>query len=498
MQDRESSGQKGRMMRFFSQDIWQIRLRQLARPQYYALLPLKVLFLALRGFGRDRCALRASALTFYSLLSIIPVAALALGVAKGFGLGDNLKRMVARAEAQKVEMRQAPDEAAEAAAGSGFAATSGTLPGIGAVDTGGPANAPAFRITGITPGPGQSEAIEWIIDRADRFLENARGGLFTGLGVVGLFWIIIKLLANIEASFNDIWRVRRGRSLRRKTSDYLSLALLGPILLIISSSLTVFISREMQSLVGESVLLSSASRFFLKLIPYLVIWILFTLIYMIMPNTRVSLKAAVAGGLVAGTIYQVIQKIYVQFQIGVAQYDAVFGSLAALPLFLIWLQMSWIVVLFGAEISFAVDDEETYEPKRDYSHASIRFRKLLALRLAEICIKRFAEGREPLSDIDLCRLTEAPLPLVAHALDRLEDARILSRIRRNGSAENYYQPARSIEDLTIQSVIEALEKQGHDSDHIIKEGEFAVLSAKLEELDRAAAQSPGNLPVKAL
>lgn len=494
MQEKENSRQKSRIMRFFAQDIWQIRLRQLERPRYYALLPLKVLFLAFRGFGRDRCALRASALTFYSLLSIIPVAALALGVAKGFGLGDNLKRMVARAEAQKVELHQASDDAAA----SGFTLTSTTLPGISVLNPKSPAGTPVFRITDMAPGPSQSKAIEWIIDRADRFLENAQGGLFTGLGVVGLFWIIIKLLANIEASFNDIWRVTRGRSLQRKTSDYLSLALLGPILLIISSSLTVFISREMQSLVGESVLLSSATRFFLKLIPYLVIWILFTLIYMIMPNTRVSLKAAIAGGLVAGTIYQVIQKIYVQFQIGVAQYDAIFGSLAALPLFLIWLQMSWIVVLFGAEISFAVDDEETYEPKRDYAHASIRFRKLLALRLAEICAKRFAEGKEPLSDIDLCRLTEAPLPLVAHALDRLEDARILSRIRRNGSPENYYQPARSIEDLTIQSVIEALEKQGHDSDHIIKEGEFAVLSAKLEELDRAAAQSPGNLPVKAL
>jgi len=301
---------KSKFIAFFKTDIWRIRLRDLPRRKAFAIKQLRILFLTLHGFSYDKCPLRASALTFYSLLSIVPVAALAFGIAKGFGFAKRLETLLY----EKL--------------------------------------------------PGQEDVLTQVIAFANSLLENTKGGVIAGIGIAVLFWSLIKVLSHIESSFNAIWEIKKHRSIGRKISDYLSIALICPILVIMSSSVTVFITTQIKHITEKVALLGMFSPiifFFLKLLPYGLIWILFTTIYIFMPNTRVNFSSGIIAGVFAGTLYQIVQWAYINFQVLVAKYNAIYGSFAALPLFLIWLQISWLIVLFGAEISFSYQNVHTHE-----------------------------------------------------------------------------------------------------------------------------------------
>jgi len=436
-----------RVLNFLRHEVWRIRIRELPRSKYFLLRPLRIFVLAFRGFAEDKCQLRASALTFYSLLSIVPVMAMAFGIAKGFGLEKNLETVITN------ELH------------------------------------------------GQEEVIQWVIRFANALLSNTKGGVIAGVGVLILFWAVIKLLEHIENAFNNIWGVKKGRSFYRKLSDYLSIMLICPVLLIMSSSLTVFITSKMM-LITEKIALvgtiSPAIFFSLKLVPYCVLWILFTFIYIVMPNIRVSFKGGLLAGIVTGTVFQIIQKAYIYFQIGVAKYNAIYGSFAALPLFLIWLQLSWLVVLFGAEISFAADNEENYEFEPDCLKVSLYFKRLLALRIAELCVKQFCSGQKSLDTLSISHELEAPVRLVREILFDLVNANVLSMIKQNDESKHYYQPAQDVEKLTIKKVMDLLDRRGNGRIPLVKERELEKISAKLESMDRLTAASSENIPLKNL
>ena len=166
--------------------------------------------------------------------------------------------------------------------------------------------------------------------------------------------VVINVLGNIEESFNTIWGVTRMRSLSRKFSDYLAIMVIAPVLMIISGSVSVMVITRLHSITGSIGLgfFTFIITLLMKLIPYCLIWILLAFVYMFIPNTQVKASSGLAAGLVAGTFFVMVQRIYIYFQVGVAHYNAVYGSFAALPLFLVWLQLSWFIVLFGAELSY--------------------------------------------------------------------------------------------------------------------------------------------------
>ena len=438
-------GMVGKAFKFLKDEVWRIRIRELSGFKYFLLRPIRILLLASRGFAEDKCSLRASALTFYSFLSVVPVMAMVFGIAKGFGLEKNLETLLT----EKLQ--------------------------------------------------GQEEVIQWIIQFANALLSNTKGGVIAGVGILILFWSVIKLLENVEKAFNDIWGVKRGRSFTQKMSNYLSVMLICPILLIMSSSLSVFITTRMSIIAGEVTLirdLSPVISFFLNLFPYLVVWLLFTFIYIFMPNTQVSFKGGMLAGIISGSIFHIVQKIYIGFQIGVAKYNAIYGSFAALPLFLIWLQLSWLVVLFGAEISFASDNEEDYEFEPDCLKVSLRFKRVLALRIAELCIKNFCNGEKPLDTLSIAHELKAPVRLVREILYSLVDAKVLSIIRQNDEAKQYFQPAQDVEKLTIKKVIDLLEKQGESRIPSINDKELEKISRRLESIDRLIENSSENILLK--
>lgn len=413
--------------------------------KYFFIKQLRILLLAIRGFGQDQCPLRASALTFYSILSIVPVVAMAFGIAKGFGFQKLLEKQL------------------------------------------------------LEKFSGQEEVMIRIVDFSRSLLENTKGGMIVGIGIVVLLWTVIKLLGNIERSFNDIWELKKPRTYGRKFSDYLSIMLISPILIIMSSSATVFITTKI-TLITEKVavigMFSPVIFVMLKLIPYCLIWILFTFVYILMPNTKVNFSSGFVAGVTAGTIFQVTQWAYIVFQVGVARYNAIYGSFAALPLFLIWMQLSWLIVLFGAEISFAYQYVDTYEFEPDCRQISPAFKRLLTLHIAHLVISTFSKGGIPLTGSKISQALGIPIRLVQQILDELIEGGTFSYAGTKENNERFYQPARDISGITIKSIIEALERIGVDNIPVAQTTELKVLSETLQTFSDIIEKSPSNRLLK--
>ena len=430
---------------FIKNDIWRIRSKNLPGKKYFLIKHLRIVILAIRGFDEDKCLLRASSLTFYSLLSIVPVAAMAFGIAKGFGFEKILEKQL------------------------------------------------------FANFPTQHEVVAMVIGFAHSLLDNTKGGMIAGIGLVLLLWSVIKVLGHIEGSFNEIWEIRESRTFLRKFSDYFAIMLISPMIMILSSSVTVFISTQITVITERIALLGFFSPLIflsLKMIPYFLIWLLFTIGYILMPNTKVNFTSGLLAGVVAGTLYQITQWGYIYFQIGVSKYNAIYGSFAALPLFLIWLQISWLIVLFGAEISFANQNVDTYEYEPDSLRVSTAFKRLLALQVAHLLVKNFQNGEKPLTADQISHKLEIPIRLLNTLLNSLVVTGILSDARAGAYKELAYQPGRDINGLTIKFVIEALDGQGADNIPVAQTKVFEVFSRALKTFSETIEASPANILLK--
>ena len=245
---------------------------------------------------------------------------------------------------------------------------------------------------------GQEEILKNVLSFADKMLNEASGGIITGISIIFLIFTVIRLLMNIEAAFNDMWDIKKNRRWERKVSDYVAVILLGPLLLIVASSATILVKDTIQEFISQMEFLGqirSGIVFLLKLLPYTILWLLLFGLYLIFPNTRVKFWPALSAGIVAGTLYQLNQQAFISLQFAFAKYDAIYGSIAFLPLFLIWLQISWLIVLFGAEICYGVQYIDQWEMNSEKLKLSLSHRKKLMLLLLYRVIKRFEKGKVP-------------------------------------------------------------------------------------------------------
>ena len=433
--------------RFLKSDIWRIQARKLSRRKLSYINPLRVLLLAIRRFFENKCELRASALTFYTLLSIVPVVAMAFGVAKGFGLEKLLEsQLLAKLE-------------------------------------------------------GQPEVADRLLAFSRSLLENTKGGAIAGVGVAVLFWSVVKVLGNIESALNDIWGIPRARNLGRKLADYLSVMMICPVLLIIASSATLLVTTQITAMIEKLAFLGYAAGviiFLIKLLPYTVIWFLFTFMYVFMPNTKVQLKSAMWGGILAGTIYQLTQFAYIKFQVGVSSYGAIYGSFAALPLFLAWLQLSWLIVLFGAEVSFAHQNVAVYEFAADCADLTHRFTSTVALFITQHCVKAFVHGQNAPTAEEIAQELEIPIRLVRSTIFELTEARILAEIRLSDSELIGYQPGCPIDQLTVTKILGALDRHGADTLPLTESTSLDKLREITRNFDEILETAPANLKIQDL
>ncbi|MFC1735216.1 YhjD/YihY/BrkB family envelope integrity protein [Candidatus Hydrogenedentota bacterium] len=543
-----------KILNYLTHDIWRIRLRSLPRKQYISLRLLRTLILALRGFRDDRCSLRATALTLYSFLAIVPVLAMAFGIAKGFDAQEKLKNVInekiagqeAGVQTQIGKFMTSAEELLDKTSGVEIEEASAETPLDDASDKEIEEARDEKPLDETSDKEIEEASAETLLDEtSDKEIEEARDGEFldktsetvieeagadelldktsgkktvgasaeeliektsgtkiAGVGFIILFWLVMKLFVNIEDTFNHIWGMTKGRSFSRRILDYLPFFFICLFLILVLSSLNVLTAAEPKIIAKYAPFASSAWGAFAystrKALPYLMAWLLFSFIYVYMPNIKVRLRSGVFAGIVAGTIFLIVQWAYITFQVGLSKNELIYGSFAAIPLLMLWIHVSWLVVLFGAEISFAVDNEETYEFEFDSSNASARFKKLLALRISELTVKRFIAGDKPITPRGVALQLEAPIRLVREVIQELVKAGILVEVKSEDVSVNSYHPACDPEGMTISSVLEKLEKRGEDNRAMVKEGELKALSATLEAIEGVVKESPRNVRLKDL
>lgn len=467
------------IIHFLKKDVWKISLKDLSARKSALIKNLRIVLLASKGFNEDKCALRAKALTFYSLMSIVPLVAFGFGIAKGFGMQEVLEK----------EFRS-------------FAAQLQIVGQVQTVDQGKVADQNQLIDPDQTVNQKQvvDQVVDNIIDFANNMLNETRGGLIAGIGIVFLLYTVFNLMQSIEGSFNDIWGVPHSRSFSRKLSDYLSALFIVPILFILSSGITVFVNKEItpvtDTIARIGPIISALIIMSLNVLPFFIIWLLLIFLYIFMPNTRVRFVSSLMGAVVAGTIYVFWQIIYIALQTGAVKYGAIYGSLAALPLFMIWLHVSWLVVLYGAEIAFAHQNVDTYEMEPFSENVSISLKKILSLRIANICIKNFVNGENPWSAQKIAEFLELPVRLTNILLTGLVKSHILSETEGEDEKICYYQPARDVNMLTVHYVASALEKVGNDSITFAESKEIEKIKKCYEKFDNMYNESDANILLK--
>lgn len=430
-----------KVKQFLTKGIWSVQLQHCSPMHRLGIQILRIVMLAYRGFVEDRVLLRGSALTYYTLMAIVPVLAMIFGVAKGFGFEKYLEKQLYR----------------------------------------------SFQ--------NQQAVLEQLLDFTTRLLENTGGGLIAGIGVAVLFWSVIKVFGQIEHSFNDIWRIRSARPFSRKFADYLSMMVVAPVLIFLGSGMNVFITTQFDRLTDKIELLNYVTplvMFSLKLLPYVIIWVVFAMLYIVMPNTKVKFLPGIIGGIIAGSAFMVIQWVYIEFQIGVSKYNAIYGSFAALPLLLIWLRVSWLIVLLGAEIAFSHQNQNLYEFEMETDNIGDELSKSLSLLILNTILNRFVDGKPALTAQELSKEVKLPIRLVRTLLDGLVSCNILSKAYTREPKTPAFQPAQSVDKLTVAYVIQAIEQHGA---HI--ELSNPILD-RIERIHQEFAESMESLPANVL
>jgi len=432
------------ILAFLKTGIWFVPETGLSRPKAFLLKGLKVLLLAVRGFDRDQCAVRASALTFYSLLSVVPVVAVVFGIAKGFGFDKRLQAEL------------------------------------------------------LVKFSDQSDILMKVFEFSDSMLAKTSGGIVAGIGVALLFWSVVKVLGSIEDAFNDIWKVAKPRSIGRKCSDYLSFAMVCPLIFIMASSLTVTLAGQVKYVAEQAARWGVPPQtilFLLEIIPLLLIWVLFAFVFIYMPNTKVRLGPGIVAAVAAGTAYQLTQWVYIAFQVGVSRANAIYGSFAAVPLFLGWLQISWLIVLMGSEISFAAQNVDTYGSPEGSEKISPHQRKILSLLVARLVAGNFSAGGKPLTPPSIARALGVPSPLVRRVISDFSAAGLLSAVKPEKNEEPGWQPARDFHGITVAAVIAAVDRCGAEDPAFPETDDFRAVSGILDDFGKILEASPANKPL---
>ena len=435
------------LIKRFNNIIWNTPLSEISKGKTFLVKQSRIIVLAARGFSKDKVQLRASALTFYSLLSIIPVLAIAFAIAKGFGLDQNLEK----------------------------------------------------TITDMFPS--YQEVLSKFLPQVRNAIDDTRVGYMAGVGIIILFWSVMSLLEQIESSFNHIWQVRSSRPWQRKFTDYLTMMLIAPVFIILCSGITGFIRFTLTDFMSTAQILSFFKpliSFLIKLIPYILSWITMTILFIIMPNAKVKFISALISGIIAGTIFQFLFWLYVDLQFGILKLSYIYGSFAIVPLFIVWLQGSWIVVLLGAELSFANQNVSRYELESEALNISNYQKRALVLMIMHLIIRNFSKGEKPISAEHIAKSLKIPVRLSRDILQDLTNVNLVSVIHENEQKERLYQPALDINSLTVSFVFSRLDKKGVEQIMVIKNKDYEKIISMLEKFDKLIAKSDSNILIKDL
>lgn len=305
----------------------------------------------------------------------------------------------------------------------------------------------------------QPEAAETIIGFVNSYLIHTQKGVFLGIGLLFMLWTTLMLISNIESTFNDIWQVKRQRSIFRTITDYVALLFLIPIVIVISSGLSLLVAALNHQL-KDIIVLGPIMSLSIKLSPYILLSIAFTSLYVFMPNTKVKLKSAIFPGMLAGMSMQLFQSIYINSQIWISNYNAIYGSFAIIPFFLLWLQASWIICLIGAELAYSRQNSE-YFLSSIPQEISFSSRIDISWRIINLIASRFNEGKEAITIEEIKKEMNIPMRIANDILYDLQRTHILAEIVHDEKGDiAKYLPAESLENITKDELTSRLANLG--------------------------------------
>lgn len=391
---------------FLTVGIWHVKRDDVPAWLYFIYSVLKKLLLAIEFATTKRMFDSASALTYSTLLAIVPIMAVVFAIARGFGYNKYIEDWFREA---------------------------------------------------LTSQP---QAAEVIIGFVNSYLVHTKSGVFLGIGLLFMLWTVIMLISNIEQTFNTIWQVKKPRSVFRTITDYMAMFLLMPIIIVVTSGISIFIATVSDT-VGNYALIAPVVRLLIALMPYVLMSAVFVALYIFMPNTKVKFGCAVVPGILAGVAMQVVQLFYIHSQIWVSSYNAIYGSFAALPLFMLWVQISWTICLFGAELCYANQNLEDFAFRAKTDDISHRYRMMLSVMLASMICRRFEDGGKPYTALALKLETGIPVRIVNDLLYDMTKVHVLIEVSKDEKGdESFYLPAEPTSRLSVGTLVDRLESEG--------------------------------------
>lgn len=367
---------------------------------------IRTIVLVVRGFNNKNLNDKAKSLTYSLIFAIVPILAMIVAVAKGFGVADVIETQL---------------------------------------------NKSFLGETGMVPT---------IMEMVDRYLETAQDGLFIGIGILILLWAVYSFFQSVESAFNQIWNVRKSRSILRQITTYIAIVVLIPVLIVCSAGINIFLHTTVES----SLHIEALHHFFhtsgVQFLQFVIVWLFFITMYVAIPNTKVRFISALIPGIIMGTLFQLLQMLSVYLIAMLSRTSIVYGAFATLPILMTMLQYTSLLILIGAEMSFAIQNNEEFEYEQDLNNMSRRYKDFVMLYLLSVIIRRFEADEAPLTAHELAIRDNLPIRLVNSLLTRMVDTGVLREVYTEGEEDKTYQPALDSHKISVGMVIKRIEAQG--------------------------------------
>lgn len=415
---------------FLKKGVW-IDPKEAGRIRMLMLYIIRTVLITAKGLGNKMLLLRASALAYSTLLAVVPLLAIGFSMMKGLGFENRIEHLLLKYLTAEQEVL-------------------------------------SQRILG--------------------YISNTDFKALGAFGTVILIYAVIMMLGNVERTFNDLWGVTRDRRFVRKLSDYISVLLLGPILMVVASAMIAsFSSNTVVVALSRYPVFKNFFVLFHTVIPHAMLWVAFTAMYMMMPNTKVKFLPAFIAGVLCGSVWEGAFRIYTVFNIGVTRYNKIYGTFAALPIFIIWIYISWIIVLIGAKLSNAIQHIHAYQQEFASTTASDREREKIAFYIMARVAKRFHGGLAPLPEDELSNELALPARITRDLMRLLAAAGILVEVFGDDSA---FQPARDLNAIRLSEISGAVRNAGESGWRVPSAMSNNRIERAIESLD---AKTTGEL-----
>ena len=414
-----------------TRDDWRIKL-------------IKTLNLSIKSFLDSDLQSRAAALTYRTILALVPALAILFAIGRGFGFQNLLQTQL------------------------------------------------------FSYLPVQKDALDTVFGFVDSYLAHSSEGVFVGIGVAMLLWTMISLMNNIENSFNSIWGIKHGRSIWRKITDYTAMLFILPVLMICSSGLSIFLSSTLQN-IFDFEFMSPIITFSLRCASFLFTWLFFTAMFILIPNTKVKFKNALIAGIFTGTGFLILQWLFVSGQMSVSKYNAIYGSFSLLPLLLIWMQFTWVIILSGIAICYSSQSIYRFEFSNKINDISDDYRTKITLAIMCVITKHFDKGNKAITLDELTEKYDFPPRIAIDIIEKLIDARLIVKVI-NDDAENEpgLQPALNINRLSVAHVLSVLKNNGETGFVPNFNENFNNINITIDNLERLISTDAQSILIKDL